>query len=150
RFSLMGPAGFAGFTDLTDDSGLVTLTASGTYTLTAHGTGGPGGVYAFRLLETSQVVITQGTTYAGTLAGSGQAQLFRVDVPATPAPARPAGDHPQHRPQGVVCEVGSPAAPPGLRLPLLARRRRRSGLAGPRRRPRDLVSPRLRHVGARP
>src|SRR5262249_42050455 len=81
RFSLSGPTGFAGFTDIPGDSSLVNLTASGTYSLTARGTGGDGGAYAFRMLETSQVDLTPGTPYAGTLAGSGQAQLFRVIVP---------------------------------------------------------------------
>ncbi len=81
-FRLTGPGGFAGFDGLQGDSALVTLSVSGNYVLTAYGLGGQTGNYAFRLAQTSQTDLTLGTPYNGTLAGSGQAQLFRVDVPA--------------------------------------------------------------------
>ena len=44
--------------------------------------GGQTGSYAFRLVQTSQTDLALDTPYLGTLAGSGQAQLFRVNVPA--------------------------------------------------------------------
>ena len=81
-FKLTGPNGFTGFSGLTGDSGLITLPADGTYVLEASAGTGPGGSYAFRLVETSQTDLTLGTAYTGTLVGSGQAQLFRVNVPA--------------------------------------------------------------------
>jgi RHS repeat-associated protein len=81
-FDLAAPDGTLLFSGLTTDSDPVTLAAAGTYTLTAHATGGQGGAYAFTLSLMSQTDLTLGTPYQGTLAGSGQAQLFRVDVPA--------------------------------------------------------------------
>ena len=81
-FRLTGPGGFVGFDGLQGDSPLVTLSASGNYVLTAYGLGGQTGNYAFCLAQTSQTDLALDTPYDGTLAGSGQAQLFRVDVPA--------------------------------------------------------------------
>src|SRR5205823_4489004 len=45
-------------------------------------TGGQAGSYSFRIDLTSQTVLTPGTTYTGTVQGSGHPQLFRVDVSA--------------------------------------------------------------------
>src|SRR5262249_36997447 len=81
-FDLTGPGGAVVFRGLTADSGPVTLPATGIYALTAHAASGQGGAYAFSLEPIGQTVLTLGTPYNGTLAGSGQAQLFRVDVPA--------------------------------------------------------------------
>ena len=81
-FRLTGPGGFVGFDNLQGDSPLVTLSASGNYVLTAYGLGGQTGNYAFCLWQTSQTDLALDTPYNGTLAGSGQAQLFRVNVPA--------------------------------------------------------------------
>ena len=83
EFDLTGPGNQVLFSNLTADSSLVTLPASGPYVLTAHGNGGQGGSYAFELEQTSVTSLTLGTPYNGTLAGSGQAQLFTVSVPAT-------------------------------------------------------------------
>ena len=81
-FRLTGPGGFVGFDSLQGDSPLVTLSASGNYVLTAYGLGGQTGNYAFCLTQTSQTDLTLNAAYNGTLAGSGQVQLFRVDMPA--------------------------------------------------------------------
>ncbi|WP_341348910.1 RHS repeat-associated core domain-containing protein [Syntrophorhabdus aromaticivorans] len=85
-FDLKGPDSWTGFSGLTNDSDLIVLPSPGSYTLTAHGTGGVyGTTYAFRLLETTQTDLTPNTTYNGTFAGSAQAQLFKVAIPdATP------------------------------------------------------------------
>jgi RHS repeat-associated protein len=81
-FDLRGPSGWIGFSNLAAGSGLITLPASGSYTLTAHGLGGSYNIaYAFRLVQTIQTDLTLGATYAGNFAGSGQAQFFRVVVP---------------------------------------------------------------------
>ena len=80
-FSLTGPQGFTGFS-VAGDSDLVTLSASGNYVLKATGTSGQTGAYAFRLLETTQTNLPLEATFTGTLAGSGQAQLFLVSVPS--------------------------------------------------------------------
>ena len=81
-FRLTGPGGFVGFDNLQGDSPLVTLSASGNYVLTAYGLGGQTGNYASCLWQISQTDLALDTPYNGTLAGSGQAQLFRVNVPA--------------------------------------------------------------------
>ena len=98
-FSLTGPNGFTGFANLTGSSALVTLPTSGTYTLTAQGTGGATGNFAFEMAQTTQTPLTLGTPFSGTFAGSGQPQLFAVNVPAAGAVVapvdrrRPATDH---------------------------------------------------------
>jgi YD repeat-containing protein len=81
QFSLTGPNGYAGFTGLNASSGLLTLPASGTYTLGVGG--GATGAYAFELVQTVQTSLALGTPYQGVLAGSGQAQLFAVNVPSS-------------------------------------------------------------------
>src|SRR5207248_2942822 len=73
-----------GFSNLMDDSGLVTLPNSGGYALTAHGTGGAYDItYACRLVETVQADLALGSTFTGHLIGSGQAYLLRLGVPSS-------------------------------------------------------------------
>jgi RHS repeat-associated protein len=84
-FTLTGPNGFVGFTDLTTSSGPVTLPEGGQYTLTVRALGQATGAYRFTLTQTSQVLLIPGEPYAGTLAGTGQGQLFRVALGA-PSP----------------------------------------------------------------
>src|SRR5262249_51008391 len=81
RFSLSGPAGFTGFTDIAGTSSLIDLTASGPYTLTVRGVNAEDAAYAFQLDQTQQTALALGTPYDGMLAGDGEAQLFTVDVP---------------------------------------------------------------------
>jgi RHS repeat-associated protein len=81
-FRLTGPGGCIGFDGLHGDSPLVNLPSSGSYVLTAYGSGGQTGSYAFSLTQTSQTDLILDTPYNGTLTGSGQAIVFRVDVPA--------------------------------------------------------------------
>jgi len=82
-FDLTGPEGWTGFSDINTDSDLITLPSAGSYTLTAHGTGGQyGSAYSFRLQETAQTDLAIGSVYNGALAGSGQAQIFRLRVAA--------------------------------------------------------------------
>ncbi len=80
NFTLSGPSGFSGFTNLTGSSPLVTLPTSGTYTLTAQGTGGTTGNFAFQLQQTEVTALTLNTSFQGILAGNGQAQLFTVTL----------------------------------------------------------------------
>ena len=83
-YDLVGPGGWIGFSGIAADSGLITLPSSGSYTLTAHGLGAQyGGTYAFRLQETAQTDLALGTPFHGRLVGSDQAQLFRVQLPAS-------------------------------------------------------------------
>ncbi len=80
-FDLVGPDGNTLFSNVGGDSGLTALTMPGSYTVLAHSIGGGAGAYSFRLVETAQRNLPLNTTVAGTLVGSGQAQLFRVAVP---------------------------------------------------------------------
>ena len=81
-FDLTGPSSWTGFSDIAADSDLITLPTSGSYTLTAHGTGAQyGGTYAFKLAETPMADLNLGEIYTGQFAGSGQAQLFKINVP---------------------------------------------------------------------
>ncbi|HEY4233761.1 MAG TPA: RHS repeat-associated core domain-containing protein, partial [Lacipirellulaceae bacterium] len=79
-FKLTGPNGFVGFTNLNGNSPLVTLPTAGTYTLTALGTGGATGSFAFEMAQTSLTPLTLGVPYQAALAGSGQAQLYQITV----------------------------------------------------------------------
>ena len=82
NFSLTGPNGYTGFTSLTGSSSVLTLPTSGTYTLIAQGTGGAVGQFTFEMTQTAPTPLTLATPYLGMFAGSGQAQLFAVNVPA--------------------------------------------------------------------
>ncbi len=83
-FDLIGPGGAIVFSGISGDSDLFTLPVSGTYILKAYGTGGlEGGNYTFRMLETTLTDLALGVTYNGEIAGTGQAQLFRLTVPAS-------------------------------------------------------------------
>ncbi|MFO0875988.1 MAG: RHS repeat-associated core domain-containing protein [Gemmataceae bacterium] len=81
RFSLRGPNGYVGFTNLSDDSDLITLPVNGIYTLEARAVGLGQGDYAFRVRRTSTVELALGTPYSGTLPGNATAHLFRVHIP---------------------------------------------------------------------
>jgi RHS repeat-associated protein len=80
-FNLIGPQGWVGFSNLATSSSLVTLPYSGNYLLTAFGTGGAYGfAYTFELAQTAQTNLAEGSTYSGSFAGNGQAQLIAVNV----------------------------------------------------------------------
>src|SRR5207249_1922116 len=80
-FKLSGPNGWVGFNNLTGDSDLINLPANGSYLLEVESVGPGSGSYAFRLEELTQTQLTLGVPLQGSLAGSGQAQLFKVNVP---------------------------------------------------------------------
>lgn len=80
RFKLTGPGGSILFDNLAADSSLVSLTSSGEYVLEATSLGPAGGAYTFEMKQTTQTALTLGQTYNGTFTGTGQAQLFTVEV----------------------------------------------------------------------
>jgi hypothetical protein len=91
-FDMSGPAGWTGFKDLDRDSDLITLPSAGTYTLTARGIGGQavGVPTAFKMQQTRVTDLALGSFQTGQFVGSGQAELFRIDVPdQQPAEGRP-------------------------------------------------------------
>lgn len=80
-FTLRGPNGWIGFSNLVHVSELISLPISGAYTLTAFSPNGAHDIdYAFQLLETVQTELVIGETHTGQLIGSGQAMLFRIHV----------------------------------------------------------------------
>src|SRR5262249_37413675 len=84
QLDLTGPNGYTAFTGATASSGLIDLPSTGTYTVTAH-TAGQAGSYAFALNVTSVTPLTLNVPSQGTLAASGQAQLFTVTLTGTTA-----------------------------------------------------------------
>jgi RHS repeat-associated protein len=83
EFDLTGPNGYSAFTNATTSSALITVPAPGNYVLTAHWAqpiSDETASYGFLINETSQTNLTLGTPYQGTVAGSGQAQLFVVTI----------------------------------------------------------------------
>ena len=80
-FSLTGP-GYTGFTNISGNSNLLTLPASGNYTLVASSLSGVLGNYAFDVVETTVTPLTLGMPITAALAGSGQPQLFTVSMPS--------------------------------------------------------------------
>ena len=82
QFRLDGPGGYLGFTNLAGDSSLVTLPTSGNYVLTAYGTGGATGSFAFEVEQTGQIDLTLGIAQQTAIAGSGQAQIYAVALPS--------------------------------------------------------------------
>ena len=83
-FDLRGPNGWLGFTNLTTDSGYLTLPYAGSYSVSAHSLSGEyGAIYAFEMMLTAQTNLTLGTQYQGQWTASGQAQLFQFNVSAS-------------------------------------------------------------------
>ncbi|WP_367871727.1 hypothetical protein [Luteolibacter sp. Populi] len=80
-FTLKGPAGYIGFQDLAGDSALINLPASGNYTLHVRGLEGTAGAYGFSVNQTSLTTLALNAPYAGTWAGTGDARLFKVELP---------------------------------------------------------------------
>jgi RHS repeat-associated protein len=81
-FDLIGPDAFVGFTGVNSQSPLVTIPETGSYDLLAR-TSDPSTtntVYSFRLQETSVTDITVDVQHVGTILGTSQAQLYRVET----------------------------------------------------------------------
>ncbi len=84
EFDLTGPNGYTAFKNQPGSSGAINLPTAGTYTLTAHLAADQPGAYAFNVAVSSATALTPGTPFNGTLAGTGQEQLFTVTL-ANPA-----------------------------------------------------------------
>jgi RHS repeat-associated protein len=83
-YTLTGPSGFTGFSDLSADSEFIDLPHTGPYTLEVRSASGVGSSsYSFQLNETSQTLLALETDYVGNLAGTGMAQMFQVTLPGT-------------------------------------------------------------------
>lgn len=80
-YRLTGPSGWVGFGELTGDSELIILPATGQYCLEVTAQGGQGGIaYAFMMEQTAVIDLTPGNPYTGQWAGTGQAWLFRIHL----------------------------------------------------------------------
>jgi YD repeat-containing protein len=80
QFTLSGPSGFVGFTNLLGDSELITLPSNGVYQIEVDSAFGSVGNYAFTLEQTSQLPLQLNTAYAGTTTSPEFTQLFSFDV----------------------------------------------------------------------
>ncbi len=80
EFALTGPNGYTAFSGQMTSSGLIALPTEGNYTLTAHLAADQPGAYAFQLDDATVTNLTLGTPYTGALAGSGQSEVFQLNV----------------------------------------------------------------------
>jgi RHS repeat-associated protein len=80
-FDLTGPAGFTAFSSQSIDTNLISLPATGSYTVSVHTTQRATGAYAFKLESVSVNTLGLNGTFTGTLAGGTQSQLFKIAVP---------------------------------------------------------------------
>jgi RHS repeat-associated protein len=81
-FRLAGPNGATLFNDQATDTDVLTVPASGAYTLSAYTRTGQSGDYAFTLLSSTATDLTLGTPFAGSLGGQGQFRLFHLNLAA--------------------------------------------------------------------
>ena len=77
-FQLIGPNNMVVFHDLTADSPIIDLPATGNYVLSVYSINGGTGTYNFVLNQTTVTALAEGTTVRGNWAGNGDAQLFTV------------------------------------------------------------------------
>jgi RHS repeat-associated protein len=80
QFDLSGPSGFSA-NGLSNSTGNISLHNPGTYAITVHGNQQQTGAYAFRLDQTAVAQLNLGTPLTMNIAGSGQSQLFQLNVP---------------------------------------------------------------------
>ena len=106
-----------------------------------------GGSYAFELEQTSVTDLTLGTPYSGTLAGSGQAQLFSVSVPATQALFVALQDSTSTDVNQIYAKLGSPPTPGNYAYEFSDGRLGQPAVARPLGGAGDLVHPGLFRVG---
>jgi hypothetical protein len=107
-FDLTGSNGYTAFTSATADSAPITLPATGSYVLSVHtgGNGSQGTAYAFQVVRATVTDLTLDSTYQGTLQGSGQSQLFRVQLNTTGF--SPVFNAPQHETIELLARYGFP------------------------------------------
>ena len=80
QFDLSGPNGFS-MNGLSNSTAPIALHGAGAYALTVHGSQQQVGAYAFRLDQTAVAQLNLGTPLAVNIAGSGQSQLYQLNVP---------------------------------------------------------------------
>jgi len=80
RFSLTGPDGWVGFEDINTDSEVLVTPTAGEYVLEAISHEGVAGNYAFTMARLNAIELTLGEPYAGSLLGTGEAQMFAVEL----------------------------------------------------------------------
>ncbi len=107
-YTLTGPNGLIGFSNLTGDSPLVSLPVSGVYTLSAQGQNGATGNYSFVVNPTTQTDLPLNGSINGTIAGAGQAELFRIAVPSVQTLQLLLNDNSQNDVNELYMKFGSP------------------------------------------
>jgi hypothetical protein len=83
QFTLQGPGGFTAFSNIGDDSTLITIPGGkgGNYVLTAKGAADQTGAYSFVVRDGSVTPLALGTTFNGTLPGSDSPRWFSMTLP---------------------------------------------------------------------
>lgn len=81
RFDLTGSNGYTAFSNQAGDSNLITLPATGQYTLKAFSLLGQQGAYSFQVVSSQAFPLTLNSPHAEFLNGGNEGKLFRVDVP---------------------------------------------------------------------
>ena len=119
-YTLTGPDGFVGFTNLGGDSPFVNLTQTGAYTLNVQGLNGATGNYSFVVNPTTQTSIPLNGSINGTLIGSRQAELYTINVPAAQSLTVSLDDQSAADSNEMYLRFGAPptrgtATPPGTR-----------------------------------
>src|ERR1700733_3057433 len=81
-YSLTGPNGYSAFSNATTSSPLIDLPTGGAYTISVQGPLGQIGTYGFTLTQTNVTPLVLNTSNVESAAGSGQYQLYTVQVSA--------------------------------------------------------------------
>lgn len=84
QFTLEGPNGYVAFSNLTNDSGLITIPpgSGGDYVLSVRGSSDQAGRYRFLVRDSSVVPLTLGVPFTGDLPGSGSPRWFKATLPS--------------------------------------------------------------------
>jgi RHS repeat-associated protein len=85
QFTLEGPNGYVAFSNLTNDSTLITIPPGngGNYVLSVKGSSDQTGRYRFLVRDTSVTPLTLGVPFTGDLPGSGSPRWFKTTLPST-------------------------------------------------------------------
>jgi hypothetical protein len=84
QFTLEGPEGYVVFSNLTDDSTLITIPPgkAGNYVLTVRGQTDQTGAYSFMIRDGSITPLVLGVPFSDTLPGSRSPRWFKVTLPS--------------------------------------------------------------------
>ena len=117
--------------------------------MSVQGSNGATGNYSFVVMPTTLTSLPLNGSINGTLAGSGQAELFSIDVPTVQTLSVSLQDLSNIDSNELYLKFGSPPTRESLRLSLCQCQRRRSEHSGSQRGDRDVVRVAVRRECAR-